>query len=297
MILSNTGGMMDELPFNQECQICQELINHNDEIMRCRNSEHDHIFHHECANTWLLRGSNTCPTCREILTNEPPSVYPTINRPLSEFVDRYDYLEGRSWYVDDVNLQNLLETVVAIGLGNRINALHGDLRNHLLDLYFEANISDYYYLQEKSWFVNNYKLKYLLQVLVDHDFGNLVQVTAGDFEEHLINLIEETGGNLNNELDRDMLLRIYPNIQYMDQFILSNYGFTSIHPNTFQDLPNSNILKSINLNENFIEFIEPGTFRNLPNLKYINLSYNNISDILPECFPDLPELEVLLTNN
>jgi hypothetical protein len=284
----------DVLPFNQECQICQELINSEDDIMRCQNQDHDHIFHHECATTWIMRGSNTCPTCREILTNEPPSVYPTMNRHFSEFIDRYDYLEGRSWYVDDPNLQNLLESVVAMGLGNRINALHGDLRNHLLDLYFEANISDYYYLQERSWFVNNHKLKYLLRVLVDHDFGNLVQVTAGDFEEHLRNLIVETGGSLNNELNRDMLLRIYPNIEDMDQFRLSNYGFTSIHPDTFQNLPNSNILQSIYLNENFIEFIEPGTFHNLPNLKKINLTYNDISDIVPECYPDLPGLEVII---
>lgn len=214
---------MDELPFNQECQICQELINHDHQIMRCQNLEHDHIFHHECASTWLMRGSNTCPTCREILTNEPPSVYPTINRPLSEFVNRYDYLEGRSWYVDDVNLQNLLESVVAIGLGNRINVTHGDFRNHLLDLYFEANISDYYYLQDRSWFRNNHKLKLLLRILVDHDFGNLVQVTAGDFEQHLRQLIADTGRNLNFELNRDMLFRIYQNIEEMDQFRLGNY--------------------------------------------------------------------------
>ena len=99
---------MEELPFNQECTICQELINYDDEIMRCRNPEHDHIFHDECATSWLLRGHNTCPTCREILTDNPPSIYPTPNQHFSEFVPNYDYLEGRSWYVNDNNLQNLL---------------------------------------------------------------------------------------------------------------------------------------------------------------------------------------------
>jgi hypothetical protein len=288
---------MDELPFNQECKICQELINAADEIMRCQNPEHDHIFHRECAITWLIRGSNTCPTCRDILTNEPPSINPTLNSHFSEFVPHYDYLEGRSWYLNDINLQNLVESVVTNGLGNRINVTHGDFRNHLLDLYFEANISDYWYLQERSWFANNHKLKLLLRILVDHNFGNLIEVRAGDLEEHLKQLIADTGGNLNFELNRDMLFRIYPDIEEMDQFRLGNYGFTSIHQDTFQDLPNSNILKSIHLDENLIEFLEEGTFRNLPNLTYIDLSSNKMSAIFSGYFPDLPRLQVCIRNN
>ena len=288
---------MEELPFNQECTICQELINYDDEIMRCRNPEHDHIFHDECATSWLLRGHNTCPTCREILTDNPPSIYPTPNQHFSEFVPNYDYLEGRSWYVNDNNLQNLLESVVTSGFGNRINVTHGDIRNHLLDLYFEANISDYWYLQERSWFANNHKLKLLLRILVDHNFGNLIEVRAGDLEEHLKQLISDTGGNLDFELNRNMLFRIYPDIEEMDQFRLGNYGFTRIHVDTFQDLPNSNILKSIHLDENLIEFLEPGTFRNLPNLEFIDLSSNKMTHIFSGYFPDLPNLKVCVRNN
>ena len=125
----------------------------------------------------------------------------------------------------------------------------------------------------------------------------IIEVRAGDLEEHLKQLISDTGGNLDFELNRNMLFRIYPDIEEMDQFRLGNYGFTRIHVDTFQDLPNSNILKSIHLDENLIEFLEPGTFRNLPNLEFIDLSSNKMTHIFSGYFPDLPNLKVCVRNN
>jgi hypothetical protein len=163
----------DPLPFNQECQICQELINYDDEIMRCQNPEHDHIFHEECATTWLLRGSNTCPTCREILTNEPPSINPTLNRHFSEFVPYYDYLEGRSWYINDINLQNLYitsynphykyfkqffnesynKTTNVIEYDNFVNSINSAVNKHFEDI-FEI------YISERIWECNKFRKEF-----------------------------------------------------------------------------------------------------------------------------------------
>jgi len=288
----------DNLPFNQECQICQELINIEDQIQRCQNPDYDHIFHHHCAQSWIIRGSNTCPTCRYVLSNEPPSLYPIVNRHFSEFVPNYDYLLTRSWYLNDPSLKILLEKVVSYGFGNRIDTMNNDFRYQLLDFYFEKNILNYYYLQERSWFNNNYKIKILLEKVIDLGLQDLVEVTfPGNFNTYLEQLITYNGGNLKYELNKEILFQIYPDMQDINEFRLSHYGFSSIHYDTFQDLPNSTILKYIYLDENFIEFIQTGTFNNLPNLEYIDLSYNKVYSIFTGYFPDLPRLQINLSNN
>ena len=50
----------------KECPVCQENMQLSTKrcLLGC-----GHVFHHKCITPWL-RGHNTCPTCREVVTNK-----------------------------------------------------------------------------------------------------------------------------------------------------------------------------------------------------------------------------------
>jgi hypothetical protein len=58
----------EQIKKDQECIVCYNAFFETDDVCKfgC-----DHIFHHECATSWLkLPGStNQCPTCRQNIKN------------------------------------------------------------------------------------------------------------------------------------------------------------------------------------------------------------------------------------
>ena len=46
-----------------DCSICLEIFKNNESVI---SLPCNHIFHHECIQTWL-KNSNNCPLCRQII--------------------------------------------------------------------------------------------------------------------------------------------------------------------------------------------------------------------------------------
>ena len=65
---------------------------------------------------------------------------------------------------------------------------------------FKENITDFWYLEDRSWFVNNPNLHFKLKKIIDFGLAKSVSVISGDFEEHL-NTIIESYYELKNELE------------------------------------------------------------------------------------------------
>ena len=63
-------------------------------------------------------------------------------------------------------------------------------RNRLLWTTFRENITDFWYLEYRSWFVNNPNLHFKLKKIIDFGLAKSVSVISGDFEEHLDTIIE-----------------------------------------------------------------------------------------------------------
>lgn len=55
---------------------------------------------------------------------------------------------------------------------------------------FRENITDFWYLEDRSWFVNNPNLHFKLKKIIDFGLAKSVSVISGDFEEHLDTIIE-----------------------------------------------------------------------------------------------------------
>lgn len=71
---------------------------------------------------------------------------------------------------------------------------------------FKENITDFWYLEGRSWFVNNPNLHFKLKKIIDFGLAKSVSVISGDFEEHLdaiINSYYESKNELEekNELE------------------------------------------------------------------------------------------------
>lgn len=55
---------------------------------------------------------------------------------------------------------------------------------------FRENIINFWYLEERSWFVNNSNLHFKLKKVIDFGLSKKVFVGSGDFEEHLDGIID-----------------------------------------------------------------------------------------------------------
>jgi hypothetical protein len=50
---------------------------------------------------------------------------------------------------------------------------------------FRENITNFWYLEQRSWFVTNPNLHFKLNKIIDFGLAKSVCVTSGDFEDHL----------------------------------------------------------------------------------------------------------------
>ena len=50
---------------------------------------------------------------------------------------------------------------------------------------FRENITNFWYLEQRSWFVTNPTLHFKLNKIIDFGLAKSVFVASGDFEEHL----------------------------------------------------------------------------------------------------------------
>ena len=97
---------MENLPFGEECMICMELINAQDEYITCTNP-HRCIFHFRCINDWLQNNpaNSSCPLCRSApmaMPILPPFVLPS---PLVVTLNRANLLQR---YPDLINLETII---------------------------------------------------------------------------------------------------------------------------------------------------------------------------------------------
>ena len=60
--MDSTDDSFGEQPL---CAICLNVYQEGDTICWSRNSECDHVFHHECIEEWLLQHDD-CPCCRSV---------------------------------------------------------------------------------------------------------------------------------------------------------------------------------------------------------------------------------------
>ena len=131
---------------------------------------------------------------------------------LSDSVENFDYLLGRSWYIRNPELQALLKRVVDLGYGKEVNVIAKDFKNHLLDILtsrgvaveglsvtplkvldLSSSVAEFDYLQEKVEYMRNPELQTLLKRVVDLGYGKEVNVIAGDFKNHLLDILKNHG--------------------------------------------------------------------------------------------------------
>lgn len=117
---------------------------------------------------------------------------------IEKCVDDYYYLQERGWYMRNHQLQQKLLSVIRKGMGSSVNVCAPDLAEHLDALLeqfaeklkqLEYAITDFYYLRERSWFMQNPELQDLLMNVIHGGIGHLVVVTSPDFKQHLIELL------------------------------------------------------------------------------------------------------------
>jgi Leucine-rich repeat (LRR) protein len=158
--------------------------------------------------------------------------------------------------------------------------------NNLLDLCPDERIT----IQNKCYEVRGL---YRWVITDNHDIlpGTQTVITLGE-KQRLIQAYEELS-LAPNILNRDKLIRIYPNLQQVTSIDLSRRGYTDIALGTFSNLPN---LRFLYLDYNQIKKLQPNIF-NLPNLYELWISNNKIQELQPGIFNYLPNLNGLYLNN
>ena len=61
----------------------------------------------------------------------------------------------------------------------------------ILDL--SVSVENFDYLLERSWYIRNPELQALLKRVVDLGYGKEVNVIAGDFKNHLLDILKNHG--------------------------------------------------------------------------------------------------------
>lgn len=120
---------------------------------------------------------------------------------LKEMEDKvYDfwYLKTRGWFMRNPGLQAKLLEVVGRGMGDKVVVSYPEFEWHLENLlsggklaleWMEEEVPDFYYLKERSWFMDNPSLQAKLLEVVRRCLGHRVNVVAPEFEEHLNSLL------------------------------------------------------------------------------------------------------------
>lgn len=117
---------------------------------------------------------------------------------LKEKVPGFGYLESRGWFMRNPELQAKLLEVVRRGLGDKVVSSYPEFEWHLENLlsggklaleWMEEDVPDFYYLKERSWFMDNPSLQAKLLEVVRRCLGHRVNVVAPEFEEHLNSLL------------------------------------------------------------------------------------------------------------
>ena len=67
--LDDTGKQL----IGNECVICIQTFQENDEISYSANPKCSHYFHYDCIAGWLIAKHSKCPTCRETYLLAPDS--------------------------------------------------------------------------------------------------------------------------------------------------------------------------------------------------------------------------------
>ena len=113
---------------------------------------------------------------------------------LEQNVSNYFYLLDRGWYIRNPELQAKVLQAVRRGLGPLINTVAGDFEEHLDELLIEqeamfeimrSDITNFEYLESRSWFMRNWFLQVKLFNTVLAGFGDSIDVLADDFSVHV----------------------------------------------------------------------------------------------------------------
>lgn len=121
-------------------------------------------------------------------------------------VPNFSYLEERGWFMRNHELQNKLLHVVAMGLEAEVNVMADNFSEHLdeiicprfletsdrtkmFTIFRTSNVPDYFYLEERLWFMRDPVIQEKLFQVINLGLGSKVNVTSPDFSEHLDNLI------------------------------------------------------------------------------------------------------------
>jgi hypothetical protein len=109
-----------------------------------------------------------------------------------------DYLLTRSWWNDNLRLQEKFRKVVDCGMKDFIIVTADDFGDHLDHILEEHRIRfelmgcivpNFSYLEGRSWFTRNSRLQEKLLDVVARGLGDSVNVLAPEFEEHIDQLL------------------------------------------------------------------------------------------------------------
>jgi len=90
----------------KQCSCCLENIYQNDSsITKCA-----HKFHTSCLVKWVATGKNTCPLCREILSDQITNNW---NNPSTIHIDRVYRIHHTLMY--NVYQQRLSRNIIGLG--------------------------------------------------------------------------------------------------------------------------------------------------------------------------------------
>ena len=116
---------------------------------------------------------------------------------MRSLVSNFEYLEGRGWFMRNIQLQDKLFKIVSRGLGKNVDAVAGDFPEHLDKLLHDQEykfklmrsvVPNFSYLEERGWFMRDLELQNKLYKVVCGGRGERVSVFADNFHSHVSRL-------------------------------------------------------------------------------------------------------------
>lgn len=116
---------------------------------------------------------------------------------MRSLVSNFEYLEGRGWFMRNIQLQDKLFKIVFRGLGQNVDAVAGDFSEHLDKLLRDQEykfklmrsvVPNFSYLEERGWFMRDSELQNKLYKVVCGGHGESVRVVADNFHSHVSRL-------------------------------------------------------------------------------------------------------------